>query len=87
VVAVAASGAATDVEAADDTVAVLRVDEREPVEALLDAAGTCDLLVLGARGLRGVRALGGVSERVAHRASASVMVVRSAEAATAGPGD
>lgn len=75
--AVAASGAAADVEA-DGEISALDVDEREPVEALVDAAGRCDLLVLGARGLRGVRALGSVSERVAHRApsSVSVLVVR-----------
>jgi nucleotide-binding universal stress UspA family protein len=75
VVAVAAGGAATDVDAGND-VAELRRDEREPVEALLDAADSFDLLVLGARGLRGVRALGSVSERVAHRARSSVLVVR-----------
>jgi len=73
--AVAASRATADVEAGGE-LSALEVDEREPVEALLDAAGRCDLLVLGARGLRGVRALGSVSERVAHRASSSVLVVR-----------
>ena len=35
-----------------------------------------DLLVVGSRGLHGVRALGSVSERVAHRAPCSVLVVR-----------
>jgi nucleotide-binding universal stress UspA family protein len=50
------------------------------VAALLDASAECDLLVLGARGLRGPRALGSVSERVAHRASSSVLVVRPAVA-------
>lgn len=52
------------------------VVDRDPVDALLDASVECDLLVLGARGLRGPRALGSVSERVAHRASSSVLVVR-----------
>lgn len=47
-----------------------------PVEALVEAAETADLLVVGARGVRGIRSLGSVSERVAHRASSSVLVVR-----------
>ena len=75
--AVAASGATTDIDPGDE-VSTLHVDQREPVEALLDAADRCDLLVLGARGLHGVRALGSVSERVAHRARSSVLVVRGA---------
>jgi nucleotide-binding universal stress UspA family protein len=32
--------------------------------------------VLGSRGLRGVYALGSVSERAAHRAGCSVLVIR-----------
>jgi nucleotide-binding universal stress UspA family protein len=35
-----------------------------------------DLLVIGSRGLRGLRSLGSVSERVAHESQASVLVVR-----------
>jgi len=35
-----------------------------------------DLVVLGSRGLRGLRALGSVSERLAHEAKCSVLVVR-----------
>lgn len=49
-------------------------DARGPVEAL--TAVETDLLVLGSRGASGVRALGSVSERVAHQATASVLVVR-----------
>ena len=52
------------------------VDRRRPVEALVDAASRADLLVVGSRGAGGVRALGSVSERVAHRAASSVLVVR-----------
>lgn len=51
-------------------------DRRRPVEALVDAASRADLLVVGSRGAGGLRALGSVSERVAHRASSSVLVVR-----------
>ncbi len=47
-----------------------------PAEALCQAADGVDLLVVGSRGLHGVRALGSVSERVAHRAGCSVLVVR-----------
>jgi nucleotide-binding universal stress UspA family protein len=36
-----------------------------------------DLMVMGARGLQGAKALGSMSERVAHRAASSVLVVRS----------
>jgi nucleotide-binding universal stress UspA family protein len=47
-----------------------------PVRALVEASTCADLLVVGSRGLHGVRALGSVSERVAHRAPCSVLVVR-----------
>jgi nucleotide-binding universal stress UspA family protein len=50
--------------------------EARPIPALLRAATDADLVVLGSRGLRGLRALGSVSERVAHRAESSVLVVR-----------
>ena len=47
-----------------------------PVDALTRAAESADLVVVGSRGLHGVRALGSVSERVAHTASCSALVVR-----------
>ena len=40
----------------------------------IEAGG--DLIVVGSRGLHGLRALGSVSERVAHGAKASVLVAR-----------
>jgi nucleotide-binding universal stress UspA family protein len=49
-----------------------------PVDALVTAAAEADLLVVGSRGLHGLRSLGSVSERVAHRADCSVLVVRQA---------
>ncbi|MGH3115997.1 MAG: universal stress protein [Gaiellales bacterium] len=52
----------------------------EPVWALVAAAAGADLLVVGSRGLHGLRALGSVSERVAHQARSSVLIVR-------GPGE
>lgn len=48
----------------------------DPVHALVEASGEADLLVVGSRGLRGLKALGSVSERVAHQAGCSVLVVR-----------
>jgi nucleotide-binding universal stress UspA family protein len=49
---------------------------RHPVDALAEAALGADLLVVGSRGLRGLESLGSVSERVAHEARCSVLVVR-----------
>jgi nucleotide-binding universal stress UspA family protein len=47
-----------------------------PTDALVHASGDADLLIVGSRGLSGIRALGSVSERVAHRASCSTLIVR-----------
>jgi len=54
----------------------IEIRRGRPVEVLLEAARAADLLVVGARGLGGVRLLGSVSERVAHRAESSVLVAR-----------
>jgi nucleotide-binding universal stress UspA family protein len=54
---------------------VEEIDER-PVEALVAASRSTDLLVVGSRGLHGIHALGSVSERVAHQAACSVLVAR-----------
>jgi nucleotide-binding universal stress UspA family protein len=53
--------------------------EGNPVEALVEVSRDADLLIVGSRGLHGLKALGSVSERVAHRASCSVLVVRGSE--------
>ncbi len=55
------------------------VDDRPPVDALVAASCSADLVVVGSRGLHGFQALGSVSERVAHRAHSSVLVVRDHE--------
>lgn len=47
-----------------------------PVSELVDAAIEAELLVVGSRRLHGVRALASVSERVAHEAKCSVLIVR-----------
>ena len=50
---------------------------RQPGSAVsVLAESNADLLIVGSRGLSGVRALGSVSERVAHQARCSVLVVR-----------
>ena len=50
----------------------------DPVRALVAASADADLLVVGSRGLHGLKALGSVSERVSHRAACSTLVVRGA---------
>ena len=55
-----------------------RLEEHDgcALDVLTAAAETSDLLVIGTRGLRGVHALGSISERLAHDAEHSVLVVR-----------
>jgi nucleotide-binding universal stress UspA family protein len=48
----------------------------DPVDVLTAASRASGLIVVGSRGLRGLRALGSVSERVAHQASCSTLIVR-----------
>jgi nucleotide-binding universal stress UspA family protein len=54
----------------------VEIDPRNPLDALKTASREADLLILGNRGLHGIRALGSISERAAHRARCSVLVVR-----------
>jgi len=48
----------------------------DPMTALIAASAEADLVVVGSRGLHGLKALGSVSERVAHGARSSVLIVR-----------
>jgi nucleotide-binding universal stress UspA family protein len=48
----------------------------DPVRALVATAADADLVVVGSRGLHGLKALGSVSERVAHGAGCSTLIVR-----------
>jgi nucleotide-binding universal stress UspA family protein len=59
----------------NSTLRVVTADEH-PVSELVEASREADVLVVGSRGLRGLKALGSVSERVAHQAACSVLVVR-----------
>jgi nucleotide-binding universal stress UspA family protein len=60
----------------EEAALITDLDARSPVEALVDASRTNDLIVVGSRGLHGVRALGSVAERVAHQAHCPVLIVR-----------
>jgi nucleotide-binding universal stress UspA family protein len=55
-----------------------RVEERSPAEALIEAAASADLLVVGSRGRGGFSGLllGSVSQQVAHHAPCPVAIVR-----------
>jgi nucleotide-binding universal stress UspA family protein len=53
------------------------VDSRTPVEALVDASRSADLVIVGSRGVTGLAALGSVAERVSHQADCPVLIVRS----------
>lgn len=57
---------------------VVRLEAGSPHRRIVEVAGELDasLVVVGSRGRTGLKALGSVSERVAHRASCSVLVVR-----------
>jgi len=54
-----------------------------PVPSLARAGEAADLVVVGSRGLHGLRSLGSVSERIAHAATCSVLIVRGKAAARA----
>lgn len=54
----------------------VRYEDGKAVELLVAMAEDDGLLIVGSRGLHGVRSLGSVSERVAHKARCSVLVVR-----------
>lgn len=82
--AVAASGGkGVDLAGARVQAPLLEEVGGRPVSALVEAARETDLLVVGSRGLHGFGALGSVSERVAHEASCSVLVVRQTSAVAA----
>ena len=73
---VALGGTGADLEAVQQIVGerFFATDRRAPADAL--AAAEADLVVVGCRGLHGIAALGSVSERIAHRTSGSVLVVK-----------
>lgn len=73
-----AGATATRFEALGIDVSAVDYGDEEPRIAIVDAARAfrASLIVVGSRGLGGLRALGSVSERVAHDAPCSVLVAR-----------
>lgn len=63
-----------------DAVAVAECRKGSPHRGIVKFAGSsqASLVVMGSRGMTGLKALGSVSERVAHRAPCSVLIVRRA---------
>jgi nucleotide-binding universal stress UspA family protein len=74
--AVASTKDQLDREAAEAIAPELEEHDTPAVNVLVSAARPADLIVVGSRGLHGLKALGSVSERVAHQARSSVLVVR-----------
>lgn len=74
--AIVATEGQVDLAAARRIAPEIEEHEAGARDALAVASETADLVVVGSRGLRGLRALGSVSERVAHEARCSVLVVR-----------
>jgi nucleotide-binding universal stress UspA family protein len=73
---VATEDARVDVEAAKRIAPECEEHEGRARDVLTVASETADLVVVGSRGLRGLRALGSLSERLAHDARSAVLVVR-----------
>jgi nucleotide-binding universal stress UspA family protein len=74
--AVASTKDQLDREAAEAIAPDLEEHDTPAVNVLVSASRPADLIVVGSRGLHGLKALGSVSERVAHQARSSVLVVR-----------
>jgi nucleotide-binding universal stress UspA family protein len=72
----ATQDAHVDLEATRRMAPDLEEHDARALDALTVAAETSDLLVVGSRGLRGLQALGSLSERLAHETKHSVLVVR-----------
>ncbi len=74
--AVVSTNDQVDLEAARAIAPELEEQPGRAVELLVAAADSADLVLVGSRGLHGLKALGSVSERVAYQARSSVIVVR-----------
>lgn len=65
-----------DLEAARSITPDLEEHDSRALDLLAGLSSPSDLVVVGNRGLKGVRALGSLSERLAHEARSSVLVLR-----------
>jgi nucleotide-binding universal stress UspA family protein len=77
---VSAAGGKTLERHADWTERVDTWDSAHPVAALVERSRTVDLVVVGSRGVHGIRTIGSVSERVAHQAHCTALVVHEPQA-------
>ena len=75
-VLVATLDAHVDLEAAKRLEPAVEEHDARALDVLNVVSEEADLVVVGSRGLRGVRALGSLSERLAHEARSPVLVVR-----------
>jgi nucleotide-binding universal stress UspA family protein len=73
--ALAATNDHVDGEAAHAITGELEEQPAHAVDMLTAVSDSADLVVVGNRGLQGLKAIGSVSERVAHQARSSVLVV------------
>jgi nucleotide-binding universal stress UspA family protein len=80
-VVVSLDGKAVDIAHVRRSAPFVEVVADHPVDTLVAASHGADIVVVGSRGLHGLQALGSVSERVAHDADCSVLVVRPATSA------
>ena len=74
--AIAASADQVDRAAAQAITSELDEQPGRAADALAAASDSAHLVIVGSRGLHGLKALGSVSERVAYQARSSVLVVR-----------
>jgi nucleotide-binding universal stress UspA family protein len=73
---VSATSDQVDRDAARRVAPELEERDGRALAVLAAESETADLVVVGSRGLQGLKALGSVSERIAHQASCSALVVR-----------
>lgn len=64
----------------DGSAQSVQEEDGKAVQALVEASESADLVLVGSRGLHGLKSLGSVSERVAHQAQCSTLVVRAPHA-------
>jgi nucleotide-binding universal stress UspA family protein len=74
--AIASTKDQLDREAARAIAGEFEEQDGPALNALVAASESADLVIVGSRGLHGLKALGSVSERVAHQARSSVLVTR-----------
>jgi nucleotide-binding universal stress UspA family protein len=71
------AGDDVDLDAVGQVVGAVEIVDGKPLHELVRVSDEVDLLVVGATGRSGLRAIGSVSERLAHQAKCSVLVVPS----------